>query len=119
MKYTHSIHLSDVVDRYLITESSQVKQFELIYEDFSIGMPAHASKGETFERNNGKYYLKNMNRVFPSFDLRIGKVRANHTLIYQEKEYPLSHYLEPGTWVRIKIERINLWQQWKGVNILA
>ena len=50
-----------------------MKQFELMYEDFSIGMPAHAAEGETFERKNGKYYLKNMNRVFPSFDLRTGK----------------------------------------------
>ena len=118
MKYTHSIHLSHVVDSYLVTKNGQMKQYELMYEDFSIGMPAHAAEDETFERKDGKYYLKNMNRVFPAFDLRTGKVRANHTLIFQEKEFPLSHYLEPGTWVRIKVEKINLWQLWKGVNIL-
>jgi hypothetical protein len=118
IKYTHSIHLSPVVDSYLVTEYGEMKQYELMYENFSIGMPANSAVGETFVQKSGKYYLKNMNRVFPSFDLRVGKVRANHTLIFQEKEYPLSNYLEPGTWVRIKIEKINLWQQWKGVNIL-
>ena len=118
MKYTHSIHLSHVVDSYLVTKNGQMKQYELVYEDFSVGMPANASEGETFEQENGKYYLKNMNRVLPTFDLRIGKVRANHTLIFQEIEYPLSHYLEPSTWVRLKIEKINLWQLWRGVNIL-
>lgn len=118
MKYTHSIHLSDVVESYVVTKDHQIKQFELMYEDFAIGMPENASDGETFEQKNGKYYLKNMNRLFPSFDLRVGKVRANHILIFESNEYPLALVLEPGTWVRLKIERMNLWQQWKGVNIL-
>jgi hypothetical protein len=119
IKYTHSIHLSDVVDSYTVTNKGQIKQYELMYEDFAVGMPSNASDGEIFQQENGKYYLKNMNRVFSSFDLRVGKVRANHTLTYEQMEYPLSRYIEPGSWVRIKIERINLWQQWKGVNILG
>ena len=118
MKYTHSIHLSDVVESYVVTKDHEIKQFEMVYEDFAIGMPENASEGETFEQIDGKYFLKNMDKRFPSFDLRIGKVRANHTLIVGKNEYPLSRYMEPGTWVRLKIERINLWQQWKGVNIL-
>jgi hypothetical protein len=118
IKYTHSIHLSDVVESYVITKDDEIKQYELMYEDFAIGMPENASEGETFEHKNGKYYIKNMNRVFPYFDLRIGKVRANHTVIYKEKEYPLSHSIEPGTWVRIKMDKVNLLQQLRGVNIL-
>ena len=118
MKYIHSIHLSDVVESYTVTKGNEIKQIELMYEDFAIGMPENAAAGETFEHRNGKYYIKNMDNRFPFFDLRIGKVRANHTLIVGTNEYPLSHYIEPGTWVRLKIERINLWQQWKGVNIL-
>lgn len=118
IKYTHSIHLSDVTELYQVTQDKKIKQYELIYEDYAIGMPEGAANGEVFVQADGKFYIKNMNRIFPSFDLRIGKVRANHTVIYKEKEYPLSHYLEPGTWVRIKIQRIYLWQKWKGVNIL-
>ena len=63
-----------------------------MYEDFAIGMPENAAEGETFEHKNGKYYLKNMNNRFPCFDLRIGKVRANHTLIFGEMSIHLSHY---------------------------
>ncbi len=118
MKYTHSIHLSDVVESYKVMSDGQIKQYELMYEDFAIGMPENASNGETFEQKDGRYYLKNMDRRFPSFDLRVGKVRANHTLIFAEQEYPLSHVIEPGTWVRIKIDRMNLWERWKGVNML-
>ncbi|RBP92155.1 hypothetical protein DFO70_10784 [Cytobacillus firmus] len=119
IKYTHSIHLTDVVESYTITEDGSIKLFELMYEDFAIGMPENASDGETFEQKDGKYYIKNMKRVFPSFDLRLGKVRANHRLILQGEEYVLADYIEPGTWVRIKAKKINLFEVLKGVNILG
>ncbi|MFC0417249.1 DUF1850 domain-containing protein [Cytobacillus solani] len=118
IKYTHSIHLSDVVESYTVTKEKRIKQYELMYEDFAIGMPENAFDGEIFEQKDGKYYIKNMKRIFPLFDLRIGKVRANHRVIYKNKEYQLADYLEAGTWVRIKIKKISLFQQLKGVNIL-
>ncbi|MCS0672533.1 DUF1850 domain-containing protein [Cytobacillus firmus] len=119
IKYTHSIHLTDVVESYTITEDGSIKLFELMYEDFAIGMPENASDGETFEQKDGKYYIKNMKRFFPSFDLRLGKVRANHRMILQGEEYVLTDYIEPGTWVRIKPKKINLFEVLKGVNILG
>ena len=118
IKYTHSIHLTDVIESYQETKSNEIKQYELMYENFSIGMPENAGEGEIFEQKDGKYYIKNMNRVFPYFDLRVGQVRANHTIIYNHLEYPLSNYIKPGTWIRIKIKNMNLIQQLKGVNIL-
>ena len=118
IKYTHSIHLTDVVESYKITTSQQIQQYELMYEDFSIGMPSNAEVGETFEQQNGKYYIKNMKRVFPYFYLRIGQVRANHRVIFQSNEYPLSRTLKPGTSVKVEVRKITFFQQWKGVNIL-
>ncbi|MEQ2525775.1 DUF1850 domain-containing protein [Bacillaceae bacterium CLA-AA-H227] len=118
IKYTHSIHLSDVVESYQITSDGQIKQYELMFEDFAVGMPSEAAEGELFEEKDGVYYIRNMNRVFPHFDLRTGKVRANHTVIFNGTEYPLSNDIEPGTWVRVKFEKINLLQQLKGANIL-
>lgn len=118
VKYTHSIHLSSVVESYKITKNNHIKQYELMYEDFAIGMPANAEMGEIFEKKDGRYYIKNMKRTFTSFDLRVGKVRANHTVIYKEKEYPLSNSITPGTWTRIQVKKINLLQLMKGVNIL-
>lgn len=118
MKYTHSIHLSDVVESYRVTSDGEIQQYELEYEDFAIGMPSDASEGETFETIDGKYYLKNMNRVFPHIDLRIARVRANHTLIFENNEYPLLKTFEKGTRVRIKIVKLKLPQLLKGVNII-
>ncbi|WP_413299111.1 DUF1850 domain-containing protein [Bacillus sp. 1P10SD] len=118
IKYTHSIHLTDVVESYKITINHQIQQYELMYEDFSIGMPSNAEEGERFEQINGKYYIRNMKRVFPSFYLRVGQVRANHRVIFHKKEYPLSQSIKPGTSVKVEIQRLTFFQQWKGVNIL-
>lgn len=118
IKYTHSIHLSDVVESYKITPSQKLEQVELMYEDFAIGMPSNAEAGETFEQINGSYYIKNMKRIFPFFHLRIGQIIANHTVIFNNKEYPLSQTIVPGTSVKVEIRKLNYFELWKGVNIL-
>lgn len=112
VQYTHSIHLSDVVESYRLSKN-KIIQKELAYEDFAIGMPSNAEGKEVFQEENGIYYIKNMNRTFPFIDLRIGQVRANHRLIYENRTYTLSKSIEPGTWVRISERKLNLWQQWK------
>ena len=118
IKYTHSIHLSDVVESYKITPSQKLQLFELMYKDFAIGMPSNAEAGETFEQINGSYYIKNMKRIYPFFHLRIGQVNANHTVIFNNKEYPLSQTIAPGTSVKVEIRKLNYFELWKGVNIL-
>jgi hypothetical protein len=106
------------VESYQITSSQNIQQYELMYEDFAIGMPANAEEGERFEQKNGNYYIKNMKRNFPFFNLRIGQVRANHRVIFKQIEYPLSRSIEPGTSVKVEIRKLNYIELWKGVNIL-
>jgi hypothetical protein len=118
IKYTHSIHLTDVIESYQITKHNEIRQYELEYEDFAIGMPSEVAEGEHFEMKDGKYYIKNMNRTFENFLLRVGKVRANHTFIQGDVSFPLSRAIEPGTRVRIQVKKMNLIQQMEGVNIL-
>ncbi|WP_153125005.1 DUF1850 domain-containing protein [Peribacillus tepidiphilus] len=117
IKYTHSIHLSDVVETYEATNKGEIRQTELEFEDFAIGMPANAGQGEKFVKEDGKYYIKNMNRVFPYIDLKVGQVRANHRLIVNGQEYEMKSFVKPGTWVRIDIEKLSFWKRMKGVNI--
>ncbi|RSD29497.1 DUF1850 domain-containing protein [Mesobacillus subterraneus] len=118
IKYTHSIHLTDVIEKYKVTNTDQIMQYELEYEDFAIGMPSDIADGERFEMKDGKYFIKNMSREFEQFDLRIGQVRANHTIMYDGITYPLSNAIEPGSRVRIKVKKISLLKQLEGVNIL-
>lgn len=118
IKYTHSIHLSDVVESFRVQNSDKLELYELQYEDFAIGMPANAEVGERFVEKNGKYYIENMQRKFQSIDLRIGQVKANHTIIYHGKSYILAKSIQSRSAVRLKIKKLNQFQLWRGVNIL-
>jgi len=116
IKYTHSIHLSDVIETYSASEK-QITLKELSYKDFAVGMPSNAEGDEVFEVRNGTYYITNMNRHFPFIDLRLGQVRADHRIIYKDHTYTLSNFIKPGTWIRISPKKISYWEQLKGVNI--
>ncbi|HEX6595093.1 MAG TPA: DUF1850 domain-containing protein [Bacillota bacterium] len=119
--FTHSIHLTDVVEKYEVTEDKQIKQYEIVFEQFGIGMPANTEEaGEIFLYENGKYYIKNMNRLFPSIHLRNGKTVSNHRLIWGdrgEKIVSFNEYFDPGARLTLKIEKLSLWQRLKGEKI--
>jgi len=117
IQYTHSIHLSLVEEKYEVTDNLEIRQIELIYEDFGIGMPSDAQGDENFVQEEGKYYIKNMNRVFPEVVLRVGKVVANHRLVLGNTTVPMTSFSEPGSVLIIKPAKLNIWEQWKGVNI--
>jgi len=118
IQYTHSIHLSEVRESYKILKNNSIEQVELMYDDTSVGMPSEAEKGEVFIQENGHYYIKNMKRVFPSFNLSTGQVIANHRLIYKNKIYPFKNFIKPGTLITIQVQKLSLFQLMKGVNIV-
>ncbi|MFD1705666.1 DUF1850 domain-containing protein [Siminovitchia sediminis] len=117
--YTHSIHLTEVRDSYVILNDGTIRQTGLEFEDTGVGMPANAEEGETFKLKDGKYYIDNMKRDFSWIDLSTGQVRANHRLVVRGKVIPFSTFAEPGSLVRIKKEKISLWRQWEGVKIVG
>ena len=117
IQYTHSIHLSLVEERYELTDNLEIRQIQLMYEDFGIGMPSDAQDNEVFVQEEGKYYIKNMNRVFPEIVLRVGKVAANHKVVLGNTAVPMASFSEPGSVLKIKPSKLNTWEQWKGVNI--
>ena len=63
IEYTHSIHLSKVTETYQLSDHL-IKQTELSYDDFAVGMPSNAEGKEVFKEKDGTYYIKNMNRTF-------------------------------------------------------
>jgi hypothetical protein len=116
IKYTHSIHLTDVIETYEVSDK-KIRQIELSYDTFAVGMPSGPEGNETFERKDGRYILSNMDRTFPFIDLTTGQVVANHRVLFEGKEYELKDYIKPGTWVRISYETMSLFQLLKGVKI--
>ncbi|WP_226677754.1 DUF1850 domain-containing protein [Rossellomorea aquimaris] len=120
VRYTHSIHLSEVEEFYVPTSSNQIQQTKLLYEDTAIGMPANAEGNEIFEvTKEGKYLISNMEKVFPYIDIRIGQVVANHRLVLDGREYPLADYFDKGSVVRVQLKKQSLYNQWKGVTVVG
>lgn len=120
MIYTHSIHLTDVVEKYNVVKDHKIKQYETVYEHYGIGMPTNAEGDEEFVYENGKYHIKNMNRIFESIDYRNGKTVSKNRIVWGKHAEHLvwfNTYFDPGEWVTIKVKDLSLWEYWKGVEI--
>ncbi|MFD1386133.1 DUF1850 domain-containing protein [Oceanobacillus oncorhynchi subsp. oncorhynchi] len=123
--FTHSIHLTDVVEKYRVTDDLQIEQYEMIYEEFGIGMPNNAGEGEEFIYEDGKYHIRNMKHLFESLNIRNGEVVSNHRLAWGDTdssaevccEVPFNDYFEPGDWYKVKIEWVTLIDYWEGERI--
>lgn len=117
IKYTHSIHLSDVIESFIVLPDNTLKMVELEYEDFNIGMPSNAGEGETFVEKDGKYFIKNMDRRLPEFRILIGDIDAGLSVIKNGKEYDLKKTLVRGNTYTFRVQRLSFFQQLKGVDI--
>lgn len=117
IKYTHSIHLSDVIESFEVLPDNTMKLVELEYEDFNVGMPSNAGEGEIFVEKDGKYFIRNMNRLLPDFRILIGDVDAGLSLMKDGNEYDLKKILTRGKKYTFRIQRLSVFQLLKGVNI--
>ncbi|WP_044476699.1 DUF1850 domain-containing protein [Oceanobacillus massiliensis] len=126
--FTHSIHLTDVVEKYQIMDNHDIKQYEIVYEEFGIGMPSNALEGETFTYEDGKYHIKDLDNYFPSLKVRNGKTVSENRLVWkhstsnkttsaEEQMVRFNEYFEPGAWFTMKVEKLTLWEYLKGVKI--
>lgn len=113
IKYTHSIHLSDVYEEYMI-EDERLFPNRLIYEDTAVGMPANAEAGQTFTMEDGKYILSDLQGSTDKLYLTIGAVKANHQIIFKDTAYSLQDNIGPGETIAIVSRRVNHWTLWKG-----
>ena len=117
IKYTHSIHLSEVLETYQVLEDNTLMITELEYEDFNIGMPSNAGEGEIFVEKDGKYFIKNMTTVLPEFRMLIGDVDAGLSFIVDDRKIDLKKTLVKGDSYTFRVQRLSFFQQLKGVNI--
>ncbi|SEB20680.1 hypothetical protein SAMN05421743_12841 [Thalassobacillus cyri] len=116
IKFTHSIHLSDVIEEYEVKDKKLIP-VQLIYEDTAVGMPSNAGEGETFKAKDGKYYITGLKGEHKYIDLSVGQVKAKHTILFKDRSYLLKEYVGGGTIVRIQPLYINNWELLRGVNV--
>lgn len=117
IKYMHSIHLSEVLESYEVLPDGTLKMVELEYEDFNIGMPSNAGKGESFVEKDGKYFIKNMKRTLADFRLFVGDVDAELSFVTSGSEFDLKRTLERGKSYTVRVQRLSIFQRLKGVKL--
>ncbi|SOC10701.1 uncharacterized protein DUF1850 [Ureibacillus xyleni] len=117
IRYTHSIHLTDVLENYEITKAKNLKLVSMEYEDVSIGMPAYAEEGETLAYEDGRYILSYENKVLSDFTIYIGNIDVDLFFIYDQQSYNLKTYLKRGKSYLFQVERVSLFEKWKGAVI--
>jgi len=121
--FVHSIHLTDVVEKYVVLSDGNIRQYEMIFSEFGIGMPSNAGAGERFVYEDGLYHIKDMDNVFPSLEIRNGKTVSEHRLEWNRDgvvhQVYFNEYFEPGSWFTLKYKKLSILQMWKGVEIVG
>ena len=103
--YTHSVQLCPVTETYVIKEG-EIILTETYFESFGAGLPA--STPYTFEMKNKGFRIYNINEVMNDLVYRTGAERANHVLIYRNKNYKFLDFSKPRTGVEFKVSRVPL-----------
>lgn len=112
--FTHSIHLTDVIETYEALETNELRLVSMEYEDVAIGMPAYAEEGQTLIYEDGKYKLSYEQAVLPNFTLYIGDVDYELSLVHQREKIDLKKRLQRGKSYLIEVHTISLFHLWIG-----
>ena len=117
IRYTHSIHKSDVLEHYQYTDQDQIQLLGMEYEDLAIGMPGYAEEGQTLTQHNGKYYLEFNDKKIRDFTIFIGDLDIDLVFEYKGLEYDLKKDLQRGKSYLFEVKKVSLYKQWKGVGM--
>jgi len=117
IRYTHSIHKTDVLETYLAREDNQIQLISMEYEDLAIGMPGYAEEGQRFEIKDGKYILHHDHYVLPSFTIFISTIETDLVFISDNKEIDLKEQLTKGKSYQFQVKKMSLYQQMRGVKM--
>ena len=117
IRYTHSIHLSDVVETYAVTDDGKIRLARMEYEDLAIGLPGHAEEGETFSEKDGRYVLEYDDKVLDSFVLLIADIDADLEFRHGGRNYDLKEKLQRGKAYDFRIRKLSLFELMKGMNM--
>lgn len=112
--YTHSIHLSDVIENFEVTEDKMIRALSMEYEDLAIGMPGNAEEGQALTIENGKYILSYEANYMQSFTMHISNISSKQFFYYEDKEYDLKKALKKGSSYLFTLKKISIFHWWKG-----
>lgn len=115
IRFTHSIHLTDVLESYQVTKSNKIKLVSMEYEDVAVGMPAYAEEGQKLKYENGKYLLSyDDEKIIDNFTLYVGNIDMDLYFIYRNETYNLKKELKKGRSYLFEVKKISFYQLMKG-----
>ena len=114
--YTHSIHLSDVIENYVVKDGD-IQLHSMEYSDVAIGMPGYAEEGERLEYKDGEYTLFYDNKTLEGFTIYIGDVDHSLRFLYGESSYDLKKSLKRGKSYLFEVRKLSLFDILKGAKL--
>lgn len=116
IRYTHSIHLSDVTEHYTI-EGERFRMRYMTYSDTAIGMPAAAEEGQTLSIQDGVYTLAFEKSYIENFTLYIGDIDLDLALLYNEQPIALKDTLTRGHSYDVSVQKLSFYEIVRGVTL--
>lgn len=103
VEHTHSVQLTTVSEKYLI-DGQDIVLIESIFHSYGAGLPA--TTPYKFELMKDGFRIYDINEKMEYLVYRAGAVRANHRLIYNDKQYDFLDFTEARKGVRFSINRM-------------
>lgn len=107
IQFLHSVHETPVEEHYTVSHAKEMVLTKVIYESYGVGNPSGTEAGEQFSMKEGKFIVEEMERVLTTVSLRIGKVKANHSLVLDSNPIPFAEWSAPGSRVLLQVKRIS------------
>ncbi|TQR12936.1 DUF1850 domain-containing protein [Psychrobacillus soli] len=114
IRYTHSIHKSDVIESYKIRNNASIQLLTMEYTDLAIGLPGYAEEGQLFEELDGKYMLTYKSEVIDTFTIFIANIDMDLAFRYGGEELDLKKTLNRGKSYEVNVKKLSRYQQMKG-----
>ena len=115
--FTHSIHLTDVVESYRVLPTKDIQLMSMKYSDVAIGMPGYAEEGQTLIYEDGIYTLSYDEAILQNFTLYIGDVDYDLKLQYMKQTIDLKKRLVRGKSYFIEVRNVSFYEKMKGVEL--
>lgn len=100
VEYTHSVQLTPVTETYNIDGYNIILK-ETTFKSYGAGLPA--TTPYKFEITSNGFRIYDIDEEMDYLVYRTGAERANHKLIYNNKDYDLLSFSKPRSGVQFKI----------------
>ena len=105
VEYIHSVQLTPVTETYII-DNNNIILIETGFNSYGAGLPA--TTPYKFEIIGNEFRIYDINEIMDYLVYRTGAERANHKLLFNNKEYEFLSFSKPRTGVQFEIKDMKI-----------